>query len=196
MPSDTPGAVHLWPSIGVLRRVAQIIPRKAQGAQKVAAPAARAVDLKDVDILMSVAEIGSLRGTASALNLQPSTVSRRIRSLENRLGASLFERSRSGVRMTEAGRSFHDEAQIAIQHLDQAVRSVVLAGHAGNGRVAIGIIGSLSSCFLEQLIRRFRVEHPAVVLTVSEGSNHDHLAGIEDRSLDLAFVLKTCARRL
>ena len=149
------------------------------------------IELRDLDVLLAVAEVGSFRGAATAFGLEPSAVSRRIRSLEDRLGASLFERSRSGVRLTHAGRRFHDDARGAIERVNGAVRSVLTAGRAGNGRVAIGVVGSLSSRYLGQLIGKFRSEYPGVVLSVSEGSNHDHVAAITDKSLDLAFVLGT-----
>lgn len=149
----------------------------------------RSLELRDLDIMIKVVEVGSFRGAAAEFRVEPSAVSRRIRSLEDRLGASLFERSRSGVRLTDAGRLFHDGTRTAIEHLDHAVRSVLVAGRGGSGNVTIGITGSLSSCFLGQLIRTFRAEHPSVVMTISEGSHHDHLAGIADHSLDIAFVL-------
>lgn len=149
----------------------------------------RGIDLTDLDVLLAVTEAGSFRGAASVLVLEPSAVSRRIRTLEDRLGASLFERTRSGVRLTEAGRLFHHHAVAAKERLEEATRSVQSAGRVGNGRLALGIVGSLSSRFLGQLIRMFRSAHPGVNLTISEGSTHDHLAAIADRSLDLAFVL-------
>ena len=152
------------------------------------ARAAHEVELKDLDALMTVAEIGSLRGAAALLGLEPSAISRRVRRLEDRLGASLLERSRSGVRLTNAGRLFHNDARNALNRLDDAIHAVGAAGQAANGEVSIGIVGSLSSLFVGQLIRQYRAKHPSVALNLSEGSHHDHLAALTDRSLDLAFV--------
>ena len=154
----------------------------------------RNIERKDLDVVMAVAETGSLRSAAAAMGLEPSAISRRIRGLEDRLGVSLFERLRSGVRLTEAGRRFHQQAGSLIEQLDEAMRLMLLAGRAESGKIALGITGSLSSHYLGQLIRMFRVGHPEVVLTVSAGSTQHHLSAIADRSLDLAFVLGTPRR--
>ena len=58
------------------------------------------IEIKDLHTFLLVAEIGSFRGAAAELKVEPSAISRRMRSLEDRLGASLFERNRSGVRLT------------------------------------------------------------------------------------------------
>lgn len=149
----------------------------------------RIVELKDLEILVAVAGAGSFRAAAAAMQMDPSVISRRIRNLEDRLGASLFERSRSGVRLTDAGRVFERQAGEVIEQLGEATRSLLSAGRAESGKVAFGVLGSLSSDFLRDLIKAFREAHPSVVLTVHEGSTHEHLAAINERSLDLAFVL-------
>ena len=151
-------------------------------------PLRRGIELRDLDVIIAVAEAGTLRGAAAAMALEPSAISRRVRALEERLGASIFERSRSGVKLTEAGRIFHRQASGIIQDLDQAMLSMLSAGRAGNGKVALGIVGSLSSRYLGQLIRMYRGAHPGVVLAISEGSIHNHLTAISDRSLDVAFL--------
>ena len=97
---------------------------------------------------MALAEAGTFRRAAAAMTLEPSAISRRIRGLEDRLGAPLFERSRSGVRLTEAVRFFHQQAGGVIERLNEAMRLIMSAGHAGNGKVALGVVGSLSSRYL------------------------------------------------
>ena len=83
-------------------------------------PSRHPFELQDLAVVMEVARAGSFRGAAHALGVEPSAVSRRIRTLEDRLGASLFERLRSGVRATDAGRQFHDEVRAILARLDSA----------------------------------------------------------------------------
>ena len=87
----------------------------------------RAVELRDIDVLMAVTEAGSFRRAAAALRLEPSAVSRRVRRMEDLLGVSLFERNGSGVRLTDAGKLFHEEASNAVSLLDGAVRLAMAA---------------------------------------------------------------------
>src|SRR5579871_2353115 len=56
-----------------------------------------------------VAEQGSFHKAASLLGVKTSTLSRRVHELEARIGVSLFQRHRHGVRPTDAGRIFFED---------------------------------------------------------------------------------------
>ena len=164
---------------------------KIEGGPAETSPGNRLFELRDLDILMEVARAGSFRGAAYAFGVEPSMVSRRIRALEDRLGASLFERRRSGVRATDAGRQFQGDVRAVLARLDSAVRMIQTAGQAGVGRIDIGVISSLSSRFAGWLISCFRDSCPGVELTFVEGGYQEHATAIIDGSLDLALVLGT-----
>ncbi len=146
-------------------------------------------DVDDLIIVQAVAESLSFRKAAARINIRPSAVSRRMRALEDRLGASLFERSTSGIRLTNAGRQFHRDIREAISTLDGAVRSAATAGQAASGTVTIGFLGSLSSSLLDQLVRSFRANHPNVELSLVEGGFEEHITAFANHSIDLAFVV-------
>ena len=59
--------------------------------------------LRHIQYFVTASEQGSFRKAAALLNIQESAVSRRIRDLEDRLGASLFHRHPGGVSLTVAG---------------------------------------------------------------------------------------------
>ncbi len=102
---------------------------------------------------------------------------------------SLFERNRAGVRLTAAGRRFLTDIRLVLSQLDGAVRTASAAGSAGEGTVKIGVVASISSSFPNRLIRSFKADFPAVVLDILEGSYGEHVAGISERTLDVAFVM-------
>ncbi len=60
----------------------------------------------------------SLRQAAETLNIKPSTLSRRIREIEHRLGAVLFERTNGGTRPTFEGQEFLETARRIIEEAD------------------------------------------------------------------------------
>jgi DNA-binding transcriptional LysR family regulator len=62
------------------------------------------MDVTDLKVVDAVARHGSMNKAASELNTVQSNVSARIRSLEDELGVSLFQRSARGVQVTPAGR--------------------------------------------------------------------------------------------
>ena len=75
-----------------------------------------------------VGEYLSFQRAATALGVQQSTVSRRVRQLEEELGVSLFERHRARVRVTNAGAAFLKQAREALNQLEHAVRTAGAAG--------------------------------------------------------------------
>ena len=63
-------------------------------------------------------EAASLHGAADALTLTQSAVTKRLQSLERRLGGRLFERGRFGVRPTAFGQALYPSARHALDALD------------------------------------------------------------------------------
>jgi DNA-binding transcriptional LysR family regulator len=81
-----------------------------------------ALDLRYLRYAMLVAEQGSFGRVAALLDVSQSTISRGGRILERRLGAPLFERDRSGARLTRLGERFMRDAAIGAEHLRRAIR--------------------------------------------------------------------------
>src|SRR3954465_14315728 len=79
-----------------------------------------ALDLKQLRALITVAEVGSVTRAAELLHLVQPAVTRQIRTLEQELGVPLFERTRQGMRITEAGAIVVERARRALTELDRA----------------------------------------------------------------------------
>jgi DNA-binding transcriptional LysR family regulator len=77
-----------------------------------------------------VGEYLSFQRAATALGVRQSTVSRRVRQLEDELGVSLFERHRAQVRVTNTDTQFLKQAREALNQLDHAVRTANATGLA------------------------------------------------------------------
>lgn len=141
-----------------------------------------------------VADYASFSRAAKALGVNQAAVSRRVRALEDNLGVSLFERSPSGVRVTAAGRRFFERTRPAFEQIDSAMQSAAMAGRGGEGVIRIAFATPISD-FLADLLKDFSLAHPAVKFEFREGPTRKQIAGIMDRSLDLAFLtgpLKSC----
>jgi DNA-binding transcriptional LysR family regulator len=76
------------------------------------------IELRHMRYAIAAADYRSLRRAAEALHLKQSTLSRCIRELEDELSVLLFERSRAGVRTTEAGMTFITSARRVVQEID------------------------------------------------------------------------------
>jgi len=122
------------------------------------------------------------------LGVQESAISRRIRDLEDEIGAALFIRSHEGVKLTYAGQRFVCRARIALDQIGHAARDVGAIGRAEDGVVRIGIFSSMASGFLAELFQAYDVGHAGVRLDFVDGVPLDHIAAVRHHRLDVAFV--------
>jgi len=113
--------------------------------------------------------------------------------LEDRIGIGLFERGPFGVRLTNAGREFLQQALPAIQQINEAFERAGAAGRVEIGAVRIGLITTLASGFLRKLMGRFQYAHPHVDIDFSDGGRSDHIQSILTRKLDIGFFTGTSA---
>src|SRR5690606_3734474 len=94
------------------------------------------LDLRLVRYFTVVAEHGHFGRAAEALHITQPSLSRQIRGLERLLGATLFDRTPHGTRLTEAGEVFLPRARALLRSSAQAVAATRAA--AGPSRLVIG----------------------------------------------------------
>jgi DNA-binding transcriptional LysR family regulator len=138
---------------------------------------------------LSVAEHLNFRQAAAALGASQSSVSTRIKQLEQDLGILLFERRHRGVRLTDAGQHFLEHVATGIEHLDHAVRTAGAIARGERGRLRVGLYSSTAAGFLAELLGQYRELHPAVDLQIAEGRARDAIREVREDRLDVAFVV-------
>lgn len=111
--------------------------------------------LKHWRFILAAAEEGSFRRAADRLGVQQSTLSRRIRDIEDAMGATLFARAHTGVRPTFAGRRLLEPAREILAQASQAALAVERAGTAQDGVLRIGLPPITPGVRLTQLLHRF-----------------------------------------
>lgn len=146
------------------------------------------ISLRHLRYVIAAVEQGSFRRAAQTLSVQESAISRRIRDLEDEIGAALFIRHNSGVELTYAGRVFLDRAKKVISHIDHAERDVGAAGRGEQGAVRIGIFSSLASGFLAELLQAYEAGRGGVRLDFIEGGSSDHVPAVQQHRIDVAFL--------
>lgn len=140
---------------------------------------------------IAVAEYLSFCRAAEALGTTQSSVSARIKALEDELGILLFERNTRGVRLTEAGRLFVERVSAGVEHLDHAVKSAGMAALGEGGRLRIGVHGLIPHSFLANLIGRYRSIYPGIEMEIAESTAREALMHLRAGQLDIAFVVGT-----
>ncbi len=146
------------------------------------------IEIRHIQYFLAAAEHGSFRGAAMALGIQESAISRRIRDLEDQLGAALFQRHSGGVQLTLAGQCFIRRAHKGLRQIDDGAREVAAVGRVEYGHIKIGIISSIASGFLLKLLHAYDERHSGVTIGFIDGGPSEHMAAIRHFQLDVAFV--------
>jgi DNA-binding transcriptional LysR family regulator len=146
------------------------------------------IELLQLRYAVSAADHGSFRRAAIALRLRQSTLSRRVRRLEETVGLVVFDRSSGGVRVTPAGRNFLRTARSILEQIDALVTTAHNTGRGEAGRLAIGFYTSLSAgnfrATLVELTQRF----PLMELDLIEGSRARIVTALRSSILDAAVI--------
>lgn len=146
------------------------------------------IEAKQLRYAVAAADHRSFRRAAEALHLKQSTLSRSIRQMEMRLGISLFERTRVGVRPTTAGAELLRSARRVLEELDTISAAAVAAGRGETGRLTIGFYTSLSAGNLRAMLVDYRHRYPQVETRIVQDSRVQLLAGVRSGSVDVAFI--------
>lgn len=140
----------------------------------------------DMRLFLAVARTGSISGAAKQLGVQHSTVSRRMRSLEEKLGARLIERKKTGYELTLAGENIKQSA-LRIEREMLAVDEALLGKDANLvGPLKVAAINNMASSALMPMFARFSEENPKIDLHIMV-SNTD--ASLAQREADVAIRL-------
>jgi len=140
----------------------------------------------DMRLFLAVARTGSISGAAKQLGVQHSTVSRRMRSLEEKLGARLIERKKGGYELTVAGENVKQSA-IRIEREMLGVDEALLGKDTRLvGSLRVTAINNMASSVLMPMFAQFSVKHPMVDLYINV-SNTD--ASLAQREADIAIRL-------
>ncbi len=125
------------------------------------------VPIKGIEVFLAIVREGSLRGAAVSLGLSPSTVSHQLRSIEERMGVSLFARTTRSIELTAAGRVLLDGAEFAMARLGEAVEEARDIGRSKTGVLRVTLPWSAYQIVLAPLIGEFKKQHPDIRLELS-----------------------------
>ncbi|MCG7505326.1 LysR family transcriptional regulator [Mesorhizobium retamae] len=145
-------------------------------------------ELRHLRYVVATAELGGIRRAARRLGVDPGAVSRRIQDLENEIGAALFIRGQGGVTLTFAGERFLQQARKALSLASHAVQDAGVIGQGQAGVIRIGVISSLASGFLPELVESYKAHHAAVRLEYVEAGPEEHVPAVQQHRLDVAFL--------
>ena len=145
------------------------------------------MDITLARTFLTVSETGSFIDAARRMNVTQSTVSARIRVLEEQLGRPLFERSHTGADLTSAGEQFRKHALALVRVWQHAQLEVKLSGEHRD-HLAVGAQMSFWQDFLLDWIGWLRGEVPDIAVSATASSANELIQRLREGTLDLAVL--------
>ena len=139
-------------------------------------------DWDDIRVFLAIARTGTIRAAARGLGLTHSTVSRRLHGLEERLGATLFERTIEGHGLSAAGNAIMATAQAIEKEMATINRQVFAQDTRLAGTVRLSIHDILFHAILHPALRDFQKKFPMIELEINISGQ---LANLAQREADL-----------
>ncbi len=134
---------------------------------------------------LAAAEAQSFSAAAERLFLSPSAVSKHIAALEEELGAALFVRNKSGVRLTEAGRLCVPYMQRITELYRRMAHELGETGRAD--RLSLCSIPLQAAMGLPRLVGAFRAANPGLSLQLEERHGLHIAQAVLSGEFELAF---------
>jgi DNA-binding transcriptional LysR family regulator len=144
----------------------------------------------DVELARTFIEIvstGSFIKAADRLHVAQTTVSARVRLLEQQLGRPLFVRNKGGATLTPAGEQFLRFAPSFVQ-LWQRARQQVAVPKGHRAVLTVGSEVSLWQPLLVEWVRMMRREHPDIALRVHVDVPQDLITHVAAGLVDIAIM--------
>jgi DNA-binding transcriptional LysR family regulator len=137
----------------------------------------------DLNVILAIGRAGSLAGAARTLELNHSTVFRRLNDIEQRLGVRLFERLPQGYVLTEAGEAAMRSAERIESEVHELTRDLNGRDLRLQGTVRITAPEGISIRLLAPLLAQFGKTHPYIRIELIVTG---HTLQLAQREADLA----------
>ncbi len=142
---------------------------------------------------LKIVETGSFVEAAGRLHLTQSTVSARVRRLEEQLGMPLFERRADGVVLTAAGRQFQRHAVLLVRTVERAQQDVGIAG-GFHAVLTVGGRMGLWEGLLSRWLADFVTQAPEIAIRALAGLEEDLMQALAEGRADVAVMYVPQAR--
>ncbi|MEC9434889.1 MAG: LysR family transcriptional regulator [Pseudomonadota bacterium] len=135
------------------------------------------MDSESLATFVAIHRAGGVSAAAERLHRSQPAISRRLALLEARLGAPLFERTASGLSLSQAGAALLPHAERALAALEDAAAAMADFAAGTAGPISLAVVGTLADARLSAVLRGFAEEAPGVPVhlrtaTSAEVSRH------------------------
>jgi DNA-binding transcriptional LysR family regulator len=147
----------------------------------------RRLKLRDLDILLTVIETGSMGKAAGRLRISQPAISKAIVGLEEALGVKLLDRGRRGVVPTPYGLALAKRGVAIFNDLRQGVQDIDFLSDPTKGEIRIGATEPVAVAFVSPSIDRLSRKYPQTYFHVLTGDGGTLYKNLLDKSIEVAI---------
>lgn len=145
-------------------------------------------ELASLDVLLSVAELGSIGRAAEAHRLSQPSVSSRLQHLERQLGIVLLTRSSRGSTLTPAGEAVVAWARTVVEAAGALTDSAAALRAGRRARLRVAASLTVAEYLLPRWLLGLRRQHAGLELAVSVANSHEVTERVRAGGADLGFI--------
>ncbi len=145
------------------------------------------MQFRQLRTFLAVVEHLNITRAAEQIHLAQSSVTEQIQALEADLGATLFDRTKRKVRLTEAGKRLRKYAHDLLALADDARASIAEVAAEASGTLMIGGLETLCAARIAPLLASFKQAHPAIDYQLKVANSTALRNDVQNGALDVAF---------
>jgi len=144
------------------------------------------ITLRQLEIFLALAEHENTGRAASALLLSQSAVSMALSELEKQLGAPVFDRTGSGLRLNAGGRRLRAHARDTMRRA-RDVETLFAEDHVA-GRLDVGASSTIGIYALPEIVAAFTDRYPDASIRLDIGNSAHVSNRVQNHAIDVGFV--------
>ncbi|ELL0571264.1 LysR family transcriptional regulator [Vibrio fluvialis] len=155
--------------------------------------------IDEIAALLAVAANGTFAAAGKAIGRHPTIISKRIASLETRLGVRLVERTTRQVQLTDTGKRLADKYRVATDLIEEAQEEATENANNLSGRLKLAFPATMGRMWLAPKIPEFMVKYPNLELDINYSDNYvDLIEGGFDAAIRIGHLTdsRLVARKL
>lgn len=145
------------------------------------------MEIRQLKYFIAVAEEGNISRAAARLHISQPPLTRHIQSLEDDLGVQLFNRTSSGVELTQAGALLLEHARNIKAHVELASLQAKRVASGQLGRIEIGVYGTAMLDAVPRILQSFAASHPQVELALQSAPKGPQIEALRQGRILIAF---------
>ncbi len=146
--------------------------------------------LQEITVFSKIVGTGSLSAAARDLGISPARVSRRLASLEARLGVRLVNRTTRSLHLTDEGSAYYETCTRVLSEMEEADAAISAGRAEPRGILRVALPASFGNQHVAPLVPRFAQRYPDVQLALSLS---DRAVNVVEEGFDLAVRIAELA---